>query len=116
MSKENKAPTVHTPSAAPEVVTPEVVTTGAPAVAPAADTTLVDGLKESLDSLTAGLKTNLTDNKKIVIPSVVVERGGVKTNARGIKERTDKLQNGNTVTTFLFADASDETAETKSAN
>ena len=67
--------------------------------------------QSEIAKLTEALAASLNrpvEVKKTARPAVVQSRGEIVTNSRGIKERTDKLENGKSITTFLFADASDE--------
>jgi len=67
--------------------------------------------QSEIAKLTEALAASLNrpvEVKKTARPAIVQKRGKIVTNSRGIKERTDELENGKTITTFLFADASDE--------
>ena len=88
---------------APETTTqeaPETTTQEAPeTTTPAAP---VQGLAEMAQAIAGAIKG---DPKKTIAPSVVVKVGEVKKSETGLKCREDVLANGNTVRTFLFADA-----------
>ena len=88
-------------------VTPEVEIEDTPEVVTTATNTEQSEIAKLTEALAASLNKPV-EVKKTARPAIVQSRGEIVTNSRGIKERTDKLENGKTITTFLAPDAGEE--------